>query len=389
MFGTILLSAITLLHLYVFWRAGSVPLLRRRLSRNRLALAALVLWLLFLIGRFYGHDNDTPPAVLVELAGMIWMATLFLISVPLLAVDLLTGFGAVLPGAAPKLRGAAMLAGIALAAVALVQGARQPVIEDYAVELPGLPPQLDGTVIVGLSDLHLRSVRNGRWLAALADRVRSARPDLIVLLGDLFEGHGRPAQELVDGLKLLQAPHGVWAVLGNHEFHDSDKVMVPLLQEAGIAVLRNEQSEVMPGLVLAGVDDLTVARRWGEREDLVGKALAPASRGATVLLSHTPWHADRAAQAGADLMLCGHTHGGQIWPFGYVVRRFYPLLAGRYHVDGMTVIVSRGAGLWGPPMRLWQPGEIIRVTLRARAKEADVRSRDRGEKGVTPRPTVL
>jgi hypothetical protein len=64
-------------------------------------------------------------------------------------------------------------------------------------------------------------------------------------------------------------------------------------------------------------------------------------------------------------MLCGHTHGGQIWPFGYLVRRAYPLLAGRYEVDGMPVIVTRGTGTWGPRMRLWHPGEILRITLRA------------------------
>jgi hypothetical protein len=65
-------------------------------------------------------------------------------------------------------------------------------------------------------------------------------------------------------------------------------------------------------------------------------------------------------------MLCGHTHGGQIWPFSYLVRRTYPLLAGRYEVDGMPVIVSRGTGTWGPRMRLWYPGEILRITLRAK-----------------------
>ena len=67
-------------------------------------------------------------------------------------------------------------------------------------------------------------------------------------------------------------------------------------------------------------------------------------------------------------MLCGHTHGGQIWPFGYLVRLFYPLLEGRYDVGGMTAIVSRGAGTWGPRMRLWQPGDILRVTLKAKKK---------------------
>ena len=98
--------------------------------------------------------------------------------------------------------------------------------------------------------------------------------------------------------------------------------------------------------------------------DPVGQALAKRPRGTTVLLSHSPLEMERAARAGAELMLSGHTHGGQIWPFGYLVGIFYPLVAGRYDVDGMTVIVGRGTGTWGPRMRLWHRAEILKVTLR-------------------------
>ena len=101
----------------------------------------------------------------------------------------------------------------------------------------------------------------------------------------------------------------------------------------------------------------------------MAQALAGVTPGATILLSHTPWQAEKAARAGVGLMLSGHTHGGQIWPFGYLVRRVYPLLAGQYDVDGMAVIVCRGTGTWGPPMRLWPPGEILRVTLRGEESE--------------------
>jgi predicted MPP superfamily phosphohydrolase len=82
-------------------------------------------------------------------------------------------------------------------------------------------------------------------------------------------------------------------------------------------------------------------------------------------MSHAPIAAKLAAAKGVDLMLSGHTHGGQIWPFGYIVRQQFPLLDGSYDVDGLTVIVSRGTGTWGPPMRLWCPSEIVRVTLHA------------------------
>jgi len=116
------------------------------------------------------------------------------------------------------------------------------------------------------------------------------------------------------------------------------------------------------------VNDLTNQRRRNIDGDPLAAALANRPKGATILLSHTPWQTDRAAQAGVELMLSGHTHGGQIWPFGYLVQRVYPFLAGRYDINGMELLVSRGTGTWGPRMRLWHRSEIIKVTLRAPLK---------------------
>jgi len=112
-----------------------------------------------------------------------------------------------------------------------------------------------------------------------------------------------------------------------------------LMEQPGLNVLRDRWAQVWPDLVLAGVDDLTALRRAGERRDSLSKALAGRPPGATILLSHTPWEAEKAASAGVGLMLCGQTHGGQIWPFGYIIRMIYPLLGGSYEVNGMTVIV--------------------------------------------------
>ena len=136
------------------------------------------------------------------------------------------------------------------------------------------------------------------------------------------------------------------------------------MEEIGFQLLRNRWAEVRPGLVLAGVDDLTSWHRAGKGGDPVSQALEGRPPGATIFLSHTPWETEKAASAGVGLMLAAHTHGGQIWPFSYLVRRRYPLLEGRHEVDGMPVIVCRGTGTWGPRMRLWRPGEILRVTLR-------------------------
>ena len=213
--------------------------------------------------------------------------------------------------------------------------------------------------------MHLGLLLGKQWLEARIDQVQAQHPDLVVLLGDIFEGHGKPQGELLAVLHRLSTPLGVWAVLGNHEFHGSHNNDTPLIYYDGIRVLNNSWAELRPGLVLAGVDDLTANHRSAKSgHDPISKALEGRPPGATVLLSHTPWQADKAANAGAG-HVSGHTHGGQIWPFGYLVQRIYPLLEGRYEVDGMTVIVCRGTGTWGPRMRLWRPGEIIRVTLHA------------------------
>jgi len=366
MFGTILISVITLLHIYVFWRIGSVPLIARLMPQKFLLGIGLLFWAVFFLGRVYGHNRTGVAAATLEFIGMNWMASLFLIFVALLAVDIVTGFGFLLPRVTPALRGWALIAGALLSVIALVQGLRPPVVQSYEVRLAGLPARLDGLVLVAMSDLHADSVPGNRWLAARVAQVQAQQPHLVVLLGDIFEGHGPPPERLLAVLRRLSAPLGVWGVRGNHEFHGGSENNADVFGRAGIQMLRNRWVQLRPGFILAGVDDLTSLHRSGFSGDPVSHALTGRPQGATILLSHTPWQAEQAAGAGASLMLSGHTHGGQIWPFGYLVRRVYPLLAGRYQVDGMPVIVCRGTGTWGPRMRLWHPAEILRITLRAK-----------------------
>jgi predicted MPP superfamily phosphohydrolase len=351
------------MQIYVFWRAASVPLLKRHVHRKLLIGAAMVLWAGFFFGRVVGHDGTGVLARTLEFFGMTWMAVLFLVFVSLLATDLVTGFGFVVPRLAPSLRGLALVAGGVLSAIALVQGLRPPVVQNYDVYLPGLPDEMDDTVLVAVSDLHLGSLLGEQWLEARVAQIQAEQPDLVVLLGDLFEGHGQPQGELLPVLRRLSAPLGVWVVPGNHEFYGGDNTSTSLIKERGFQLLRDSWAQVRPGLVLAGVDDLTANYRSGQGGDHIAKALAGRPSGVTILLSHTPWQADKAAEAGVGLMLSGHTHGGQVWPFGYLVKRIYPLFEGQYEVEGMTVIVCRGTGTWGPRMRLWRPGEILRVKL--------------------------
>jgi uncharacterized protein len=366
-FTVMLVGGGTVLHAYVLWRGASVPFLTRRFSRRALLGAGAALWIGLVVALELGHGATGAWGRMLEIFGMSWLAFLFIAALTLLLADLVTAFGLVLRRLAPSIRGWALLAAGALSAFAIVQGMRPPVVRDYEVRLAGLPPELYRTVVVALSDLHLGNVLGEGWLAARVAQVRSLRPDLVVLLGDVLEGHGRPSEGILRELHRISAPLGVWAVTGNHEFHGGRGSTSGGLEEAGFRVLHDCWVEVRPGLVLAGVDDLTSRRRAGRMGDPVGLALAGRPSGAAILLSHTPWQAERAAVCGAGLMLSGHTHGGQIWPFGLLESGVYPLYAGDYEVDGMPVIVSRGTGTWGPRMRLWRPSEIVRVTVHAAA----------------------
>jgi len=375
-FGFLLASASTLLFLYVGWRFASLPAVARRVPRRWLIGIGVALWAGLSAALVLAHDGAGALTGSLELIGMTAMASLFLATVPLLALDLVTGFGLLLPRKAPVLRRAALVAGGVMSVVALVQGFRSPAVSSFEVSLPGLPAALDGTVLVAMSDLHLGAQLDARWLAARVAQVEALRPDLLVLLGDLFEGHGRPQGELLPGLSRLSAPLGVWAVTGNHELHGRDDSTQRVVDRAGIQLLRDRWVEVRPGLILAGVDGLDHERRPDERGDAISRALAGRPPGATVFLSHNPWQVETAARAGVGLMLSGHTHGGQIWPFDLLVRVAYPLLAGRYRVDGMTVLVCRGTGTWGPRMRLWRRSEILRVVLRSSPPEGQLSDSD-------------
>jgi uncharacterized protein len=364
MFGLILLSAVALMQFYVFWRASSVPVVNHLVPRRILIGTGIVLWGGFLIGRIFGHGGTGVLASALELFGMTWMAALFLASVSLLAMDLLTGFGLFFSRIVPSLRGWALVAGAALCVVALVQGLRPPVVEKYEVRIPGLSNEMDGMTMVAMSDLHLGSILGKRWLEGRVAQVQALRPNLVLLLGDLFEGHGQPQAELLPVLRGFSAPLGVWAVPGNHESHSGSENSLSSFADANIQMLRNRWAEVRPGLVLVGLEDLTSNRGTTHEYDSIRQAFTGRPLGATILLSHTPWQTQEAASLGAHLMLSGHTHGGQIWPFGYLVHLVYPLLDGMHKVGDMTVIVCRGTGTWGPRMRLWRPGEILLVTLR-------------------------
>ncbi len=368
-FGVILISIVALFHFYVFWRAGTVPVIKKHLPVRLIGAVGVLLWSMVFLARFYGHAGTGLFAAVLEFTGMIWMAMLFLFAVTLLIVDIVTCFGLVMVRVAPRLRGLALLVGLMLSLIAMVQGLRAPVVSKHEVTLSGLPVDLDGIVLVAVSDLHLGSQIGPGWLSFRVEQIMAEKPDIILLLGDIYEGHGSPGQQILAAMRRLSAPLGVWGVLGNHEFYGGPETIRALTEDSGLTVLRNSWQEIRPGLVLAGLEGRRTDRWPDDGSELVRRTLAGLPEGGIVLMSHKPWQVEMVAGSGVDLMLSGHTHGGQIWPFGYLVKLFFPHLAGSYQVDDMTLLVGRGTGTWGPRMRLWSRGEILRICLRSAGQE--------------------
>ena len=144
---------------------------------------------------------------------------------------------------------------------------------------------------------------------------------------------------------------GVYSILGNHEMYAGPERCRDLMRDAGFVVLDSVAVQVAPGLWIAGVPDSGRGPGTDGLEGALETALSEVGEGdAVVFLQHAPGNEDATAASGAGLMLNGHTHGGQIWPFHYMVRRAFPRIAGVHKVNGMTQVISRGAGRWGAPM---------------------------------------
>ena len=358
------LSVWTLMHLYVLSRLWNLPLAPSPAWRTGLLLAAAAGWVGFPLAMWLTRAMGRAAAPL-EIVATTWVGVLFLMLVCLIAADLMTGFGWLATGWWRQARVVALAAAGVLSVVALVQGLRAPELREHAVAIRGLRPEYDGLRIVQLSDLHVGPFLKTAWLERRVEQVAPLRPDLVFVTGDLVDQDAALAEPVVSPLRRLTPRLGVWGVTGNHEYYAGLERSLRAFELAGIRLLRDEAVEVAPGLVLAGVDDLSARRQFGIDGRPVDRALSGRPPGATIYLSHSPWEAERAAELGADLMLSGHTHAGQIWPFVYLVRLAYPYASGRYEVNGLTLIVSRGTGFWGPPMRLFRRAEITVITLKA------------------------
>jgi predicted MPP superfamily phosphohydrolase len=244
--------------------------------------------------------------------------------------------------------------------------AAMPTVTPVTVTSPQLPEGFDGLRVALVTDLHVGPVRDASFTQRVVDEVNAQRPDVVVLGGDLVDGKVSQVSDALAPLADLKAPLGVFAVSGNHEFISQEAdAWLKHWETLGITVLRNEnvalrrQSDTIR---IAGVHDETGT--GADAADVDGALGSAPPGGFTILVAHQPRQALDAQGRGIDLQLSGHTHGGQVWPFRYAVRLQQPVIDGLQTVGDVPVLTSRGAGAWGPPVRVLAPPEIPLVTLR-------------------------
>jgi len=260
------------------------------------------------------------------------------------------------------------IAALAVTLVGLFKARRTAMVVSVDVPIAGLPAALHGFTIAQISDVHVGPTIKRPYLDAIVRAVNRLEADLIAVTGDLVDGPVHRLAPHVAPLAQLSARHGTFFVTGNHEYYSGVSGWIAELRRLGLHVLLNEHVVVEragEAIVVAGVTDYgghhyDESHRSDPRAALAG---APADAAVKVLLAHQPRTALHAAPDGYHLQLSGHTHGGQFWPWNWLVRLQQPFTAGLHRCEALWVYVSRGTGYSGPPKRFGAPSEITRLRL--------------------------
>jgi len=251
--------------------------------------------------------------------------------------------------------------------IGIHQAHKTPAVKDVIVHIKNLPESLSGFSIVQITDIHLEPTLKKPFLEKVVNRVNSLSPHVIALTGDLVDGFVKELEGDIQPLKHLTSQYGNFFVTGNHEYYFNGLAWIDAVNRLGFKTLVNDHSIVKHGdgrVLIAGVPDLKAERFVSShRPDPVASLKNAPPAHVKILLAHQPNSVIQAAEAGFDIQISGHTHGGQIFPWNHLVALNQPFLAGLYTHGCVRLYVSRGTGYWGPPMRFCAPSEITRIIL--------------------------
>lgn len=243
-----------------------------------------------------------------------------------------------------------------------INGMKAPRIKEVDVAIEGLKEEL---TIVQITDVHIGKTLGKAFLDDIVKQINALDADMVVITGDLVDMPVNQIGDKLDSLSSIKSRLGVYYVPGNHEYFYGVNAIMDHVRSLGVHVLSNHSIVINETINLAGVMDMMGKRFDFEPPDLAKALLHVKAELPTILLSHQPKFVHEIKDEKIDLILSGHTHGGQIFPFGLLVLLDQPYLSGLYQHSARTqIFVSNGAGYWGPSVRIMAPSEIVKIHLK-------------------------
>jgi predicted MPP superfamily phosphohydrolase len=245
--------------------------------------------------------------------------------------------------------------------------ARQIRVERVVIKTPKIPARLSPLRIAQISDVHVGLIVRHERLRRIVERVKRVEPHLLVSTGDLVDGQINSLGGLAEIFQTIKPRYGKFAITGNHEFYAGLKQAIDFTERSGFTMLRGEHTTIDDSLTVVGVDDPAgsgVTKGDGAQERALLEKSSSASSGKFILLlKHRP-DVEEGSLGMFDLQLSGHVHKGQIFPFRFFTRLFYPRISGFFHLPkNSDFYISRGSGTWGPPIRFLAPPEVTVIEL--------------------------
>jgi uncharacterized protein len=340
---------------------------------------AVIFWTVavsFIAGRFLERVSITSLSTAVVWVGSFWFAAFAYFALAALFIDLLRlanyiipFFPAFITENIARTRAVLVLGVSGSVVIALVVGyfnAKNPRLKTIDIHIPKSADSLRTLNVAVASDIHLGTIIGNGRLNRIVDTINGLHADLVLFPGDIVDEDLAPViqQNLGETLRTIKAKYGVYAVTGNHEYIGGVEEACNYLTDHGIRMLRDEVVTIPGNIVLAGREDRSRSQFARKRRTALSELLANVERRKPIIvMDHQPIGLQEAVDAGADLQLSGHTHHGQLWPFGWITEAIYEVSWGYKKKDKTQFYVSSGVGTWGPPVRLGNTPEIINLRI--------------------------
>ncbi len=358
MFFLIVSTVYCLLNLFVYFSISKGILLSRTYKRI-LCAAFLVLSPLYIISEIPGIYIINVH--IIRFAGAVWIGilsisfTVFLLQLIIMTIN------------RNRYRKQATIISLflifAISLVSIYRGIRFPKLVEIDIYSDKIPESLSGFTAIQIADLHIGNIKSVKWFRSIIKHISGMSPDIVLITGDLIDMDICSDNQICNILADLKSANGIAAVYGNHEYYAGIHNLDEMEQLENFNLLVNQSLSINRHINIIGLDDPT-AMRFNKKGPDIAKATEDIDKDAfNILLVHQPVNLDYYSTYNIDLILCGHTHSGQIPPMDLIVQLIFKYTYGFYSTEDADIYVTSGTGIWGPPMRLFSNSEIVRIRL--------------------------